>query len=212
MVLPWLGVGRRAHAASPKQVDVICRGAWGARRSREGLRRHRIRRLTVHHSAVPLTDNRDAPARFRSHQLSHFGNGWPDIAYHVLIDRNGNVYRGRLTRYRGDTATDYDPAGHFLVLCEGDFDRQTLSGPQVAALVDVLAWASERFGVPPRTIRGHRDYAATACPGRRLYRVIENRRLRDRVRRRLDSGGVELVRLCGPAGRRRVRRIENGSA
>lgn len=206
-LLPW---GARAQTA--KRVEIICRNAWGAEPPRDGLRKHRIRRLTVHHSAVPLTDNTLAPSRFRSHQQAHFGNGWPDIAYHVLIDRNGNVYRGRRPRFRGDTATDYDPAGHLLVLCEGDFDAQTLSGPQVAALVDVLAWASRRFGAKPRTIRGHRDFAATACPGRRLYRLIENGKLRARVRRRLRNGGVDLVTLCGKAGRRRVRRIESGVA
>jgi hypothetical protein len=207
----WLLPGRAA-AGDPKRVEIICRGAWGASAPGNGLRRHRIRRLTVHHSAVPLVDNTLAPGRFRSHQQAHFSNGWPDIAYHVLIDRNGNVYRGRRPRFRGDTATDYDPAGHLLVLCEGDFDAQTLSGPQVTALVDVLAWASGRFGVKPRTIRGHRDYAATACPGMRLHRLIANGKLRARVRRRLRNGGVDLVTLCGKAGRRRVRQIERGIA
>ncbi|HEX6208153.1 MAG TPA: peptidoglycan recognition family protein [Actinomycetota bacterium] len=199
-------------AAAPKRVDVICRRAWRAAPPREGLRRHRIRRLTVHHSAVVLSDNRDAPGRFRGHQRAHFGNGWPDIAYHVLIDRGGNVYRGRSPRFRGDTATDYDPKGHLLVLCEGDFDRQPLSGRQVTALVDVLAWACRRFDVKPSTIRGHGDWASTACPGRRLRRKIRSGRIRARVRERLRRGGVELQVLCGDAGRRRVRRIERGRA
>lgn len=199
-------------ASEPKRLDVICRKSWRAAPPRDGLRRHRIRRLTVHHSAVVLSANRDAPARFRAHQQAHFGNGWPDLAYHLLIDRHGNVYRGRNPRFGGDTATDYDPTGHLLVLCEGDFDRQSLSGRQVTALVDVLAWACERYGVKPGTIRGHRDWASTSCPGRRLQARIESRRIRDRVRTRLRQGGVELRGLCGAAGRRRVRRIERGEA
>lgn len=199
-------------ASTPKRVEVICRKAWRAAPPRDGLRKHRIRRPTVHHSAVVLSDNRYAPARFRSHQQTHLGNGWPDIAYHLLIDRNGNVYRGRNPRFRGDTATDYDPAGHLLVLCEGDFDRQSLSGKQATALVDVLAWACERYGMKPEAIRGHSDWASTSCPGRRLQARIESRRIRDRVRSRLRQGGVELRGLCGEAGRRRVRRIERGEA
>lgn len=209
-VLGWLRPLAGVAAGGPKRVDLICRGAWGAEKAGEGLVRHRIRRLTVHHSAIALTDNREAPARFRSHQAAHQERGWPDIAYHLLIDRNGNVYQGRRWRYRGDTATNYDPKTHLLVLCEGNFDEQGSTKAQVAALVDVLAWASERFGVRPGRIAGHRDYASTACPGDRLYRLIEDRTLRRRVRRRLRSGGVELERLCGTAGRRRVRRIEAG--
>lgn len=196
---------------SAKEIDRICRRAWGAEPPRGSFRRHRIRRLTVHHSAVVLRDNRDAPGHFRAHQRAHFARGWPDIAYHILIDRNGNVYAARPIWARGNTATNYNPRGHLLVMCEGNFDRQRPSRAQVRALVDVLAWASKRYDVPLRRIRGHRQYADTACPGRALQRLIRNGTIRDRVRRRLRAGGVVLDRLCGRAGRRRVRRIENGT-
>lgn len=203
----------RTVLAALRRVDLICRPAWGARPPvREDFQRHRIRRLTVHHSAVALTDNRDAPARFRSHQSSHMAKGWPDIAYHVLVDRNGNVYRGRPWRFRGDTATNYDPAGHFLVMCEGNFQDQRPSGAQLEALADVLAWASAKFGVKPGRIGGHRDYASTSCPGRHLQRHLDSGKLRRMVRRRLRGGGVRLRGLCGPDGKARVADIEAGLA
>jgi N-acetylmuramoyl-L-alanine amidase len=191
---------------------MICRRAWGARPPSGEFHRHRIRRLTVHHSAVVLKDNRKAPERFRDHQASHQARGWPDIAYHILIDRNGHVYEGRPLWARGDTATDYRTRGHLLVLCEGNFDRQRPSREQAAALADVLAWAVRRFDVPVSRIRGHRDFASTACPGRGLYRLIEDGTLRRRVRRRLRAGGVRLEEICGKAGRRLVRDIEAGRA
>jgi hypothetical protein len=205
----WRGIPARA---AERTVEMICREAWGAREPSGRFRRHRIKRMTVHHSGSVLQDNAKAPARFRSHQRAHQSRGWPDIAYHVLIDRNGNVYEGRKIRAVGDTATDYDPKGHFLVMCEGNFSEQRPSASQVDALVDVLAWASERYDVAPRTIAGHQDYASTACPGRALQRKIDRREIRRRVRERQANGGVRLVELCGEAGRERVEDIEAGRA
>lgn len=194
-----------------RTVERICREAWGAAPPTGPYVRHEVRRLTVHHSAVVLTDNREAPQAMRDHQAYHQSRGWPDIAYHLLIDRNGNVYQGRPIWARGDTGTDYDPTGHLLVLCEGNFEVQWSSWRQVRALVDVLAWGSRRHGVPVWRIAGHRDFASTACPGRRLYRHLEDGSVRERVRDRLDAGGIRLLDLCGWAGRRRVREIEAGT-
>jgi hypothetical protein len=203
---PWLP----SALAAGKRIEVICRDAWGAADPTGDFRRHRIRRLTIHHSAVALTDNRDAPARFRSHQRSHQARGWPDIAYHLLIDRNGNVYEGRPIGAVGDTATNYDPKGHLGVLCEGHFGEQRPSSEQIEALVAVLAWASERFGVGPEQIHGHQDYADTACPGASLYRRVAE--VRRQVNQRRSAGGVRRIELCGEAGRQRVEDIAAGSA
>ena len=201
-------VGVLPASAASRRLEVICRDAWEAAEPTGDFRRHRIRRLTIHHSAVALTDNRDAPARFRSHQRAHQARGWPDIAYHLLIDRGGNVYEGRPIGAVGDTATNYDPKSHLGVLCEGHFGEQRPSAEQIRALAAVLAWASARFGVGTGEIRGHLDYADTACPGGSLYRRIG--RIRGRVTELLGMGGVRRVELCGDAGARRVEDIVAG--
>lgn len=197
--------------AARRTRRILCKDAWGGTPHGPGLHRHTVRRLTVHHSGVKITDNRDAPGRFRAYQRDHRSLGWPDIAYHVLIDRHGNVYKGRPAWARGDTRTEYDTRGHFLVMCEGNMSEQDVSIRQMSALVDVLAWACRRFDVRPRTIGGHRDYAQTDCPGSALLSEIRGGELQRRVRKRLGSGGVNVRRLCGDAGRRRVRDIENGT-
>jgi hypothetical protein len=213
--LAWLGallVAARTGAAgaATRRLEVICRQAWGARRPGGDFDRHRIRRITVHHSAVVLRDNRLAPQRLRDHQAAHQSRGWSDIAYHLLIDRHGNVYEGRPRWAVGDTATNYDPRGHLTVMCEGHFGRQRPSDRQLRALVDVLAWAAERYDVPIRRMRGHLDYADTACPGIRLYRRLGA--VRRAVRARVAAGGVRLVELCGEEGAARVAEIEAGTA
>ena len=200
-----------SQGTNPQTVHIICRDAWGARPPTGEFIRNRVVRLTIHHSAVVLKDNRQAPQHFRDEQAYHQSLGWPDIAYHILIDRHGNVYKGRPFWARGNTRTDYDPTGHLLFMCEGNFEAERIPDAQVTALVEALAWASEHFGVSPRRIKGHRDYAATACPGKYLYALIRSGEIRRRVKWRLRHGGVRLVRLCGTAGHRRVRAIENGT-
>lgn len=199
----------RARAAV-RRIRVICRDAWGARPRSGRMRAHRIVRVTVHHSGVAFTNNRTAPARFRAHQANHQARGWPDIAYHLLIDRRGHVYRGRSLWARGDTATDYNPRGHLLVMCEGNFERQAPTAAQVKALVHVLAWACVKYDLPLHRIKGHRDFANTTCPGDRLARLLDDGTIRRRVRRRITNGGVSRRNVCGGAADRLVARIERG--
>lgn len=198
-------------SAARRRFELICKRAWGAQTPTGDFRDHQIVRITIHHSAVALRDNRDAPRHLRGHQRYHQSLGWPDIAYHAIIDRHGNVYKGRPFAAQGDSATEYDTRGHLLVMCEGNFDSQRVSRAQLSTLVDVVAWGCAVFDVAPRRIRGHRDYAATTCPGGHLGRLIDDGTIRAAVRGRLRHGHVEKVRLCGAAGRRRVRAIERGT-
>ena len=168
----------------PSPVNPICKEGWGAAPVRPGLVPHTIERLTVHHTAAFLATNRDAPRFARRHQQHHQTAGWPDLAYHFLVDAHGHVYEGRPTWARGDTFTSYDPTGHFLVACQGSFSEQTVTESQVRSLALLLSWAAESFGVSPATIAGHRDYAATACPGDDLYARITDGSLRRTVDRR----------------------------
>ena len=82
--------------SSARSAVLLCRDAWGARPARSGGTPHTITRMTIHHTAVVLGDNRNAPARLRQHQQYHQDTqGWIDIAYHIGVDRNGNIYELR---------------------------------------------------------------------------------------------------------------------
>src|SRR5687768_11080303 len=70
-----------------RTIARICRSSWGGRPATGAYIPHEISRITVHHSAVALRDNRKAPAQLRSFQTDHQSRGWVDIAYHMLIDR-----------------------------------------------------------------------------------------------------------------------------
>ncbi|MEO8323616.1 MAG: peptidoglycan recognition family protein [Actinomycetota bacterium] len=201
---------KAAARADERPADIICRAAWGAKPPSGKFKHHEIQRVTIHHSGVVLAHNSDAPAALRGAQAYHQSSGFPDIAYHFMIDRHGHIYKGRPRWARGDTFTDYPTKGHLLLMCEGNFEEQDISSRQLASLCDVAAWATRLFDIPLDRIRGHRDYAATAGPGEDLYRRLENGTIKKEVRRRTQLGGISLEQLCGKKGKRLVHRIEMG--
>ncbi len=201
----------RTNLVSASSALLLCRDAWGARPARPGGKPHTITRMTLHHEAVVLGDNRNAPERLRHDQRYHQDTkGWIDIAYHVGVDRNGNLYELRNTAIAGDTATDYDTTGHFLVLCEGDFDQEAVSEAQLHGTAVAFAWAAKKFGVASSTLAGHRDFAQTSCPGANLYAHLSSGDLKRRIDDLLAAGGVDLQHFCGPDAAARVAAIEAG--
>lgn len=168
--------------------------------------------MTLHHEAVVLGENRNAPGHLRQDQRYHQDqHGWIDIAYHVGVDRNGDIYELRSTEIAGDTATDYDTTGHFLVLCEGDFDQEAVPEAQLQGAARAFAWAAQTFHVSTDTLAGHRDLAQTSCPGRNLYAHLSSGDLKRRIDDLLGAGGVDLQRFCGPDAAARVASIEAGN-
>ena len=191
-------------------LEVLCRDAWGAAPPRGTLPRHTIDELTVHHTAAVLTDNRKVPARIRGFQQGHLDDGFVDLAYHYVIDAHGNVYQARSTDIPGETYTDYDPTGHFLAVCDGNFEEQPIPAAQLDGLAKLLAWASHHFGVPTSHLTGHRDEAATLCPGKHLYATLQDGSLKAAIDRYVAAGPPEMVVLCGAEGTARVAAITAG--
>jgi hypothetical protein len=196
-------------AAVPLVVPMLCRDAWGAAPSRTTEASHVPARLTLHHTAAVLGDNRNAPGRLRQHQRFHLDRGFSDIAYHVGVDRNGNVYELRDPHVPGETFTEYDPSGHFLVLAEGEFDTEVPSDAQLEGLAHVIAAAARGHAIPVDTLTGHRDHAGTACPGDNLYARMAD--LRARAVQILDEE-PELSMWCDERAYERIAAIERGEA
>lgn len=189
---------------------LLEKAAWGADPEGDGFEAHTVARITVHHTALVLGSNAKAPAHIRQHQRYHQSLGWPDLAYHVVIDRNGNLYEGRPMEYRGDTATSYDPSGHFLPCLEGEYGSESPSAAQMEALAQLCAWAVDRWGLSSSTIGGHRDHASTSCPGANVYDDISSGTLAGRVDEILASGVPTLSYLRGADAAAVVAAIEAG--
>ncbi len=168
----------------PQKPAVISRAEWGSVDTTEGYIPHTLDRITVHHDGSEFYSG--AAARMRSLQSwSRRVRGWVDIPYHFLIDREGYVYEGRPLEFAGDTATEYDPTGHALITVMGNYNIQEINQAQLASVVDLASWLCHEYSIPPQMIQGHRDYAATSCPGANLYPYFANGYIANAVQERL---------------------------
>ncbi len=201
-----LCMGDAVHAGT--SIEVIPRSAWGARSSTGNCVSHTISSISVHHTATHSTDNTKSPKRLLSYQRYHQDNkGWADLAYHLFIDLEGNVYAGRDIGCVGDTATNYDPSGHLLIVLEGNFEKQPVSTKALDRLVELVTWGAKTYSVDSDKIRAHRDLAATACPGASLYAKLQDGTLDARVRS-FDTGEEPTFRMLSQVeGQARIQRI-----
>ena len=164
------------------ELKILMRGDWGANPPVAGMKAHKISRITIHHTATlqkperSLADKMMALQKF-SQNAGTLGNGkakpaWPDVPYHFYIDCHGGIAEGRDANYVGDTNTAYDPTGHLLVVLEGNFEEETPTEAQLAALRKFLTVKSARYHIASGHIGSHKDFAETLCPGKHLHELI----------------------------------------
>lgn len=169
--------------AYPKTLQVVTHERWGWQPPTRTLPTHEISKITIHHGGEDTPRDIDPVSFVRELQRwSRQEKGWMDIPYHFMIDFDGRVYEARPLQYPGDTNTRYDPAGHALICVIGNYENQMISPEQLDAVVQLSAHLAWRYAVAVEEIRGHRDYAETLCPGRDLYRYLQDGTIQERVR------------------------------
>jgi hypothetical protein len=201
MILP-----QEASSGVP-QPKIISRKGWGANEAwatREPVYRQPTH-FVIHHTVTP--NNPEDPAYivraiYQYHALSR---GWGDIGYNFLIDRQGNIYEGRKggDGVVGIHAGDYN-YGSIGIALLGDYRTAEMTPAMKEALVSLIAWEADRFGIHPQessyfvhrnfpNIVGHRDLWSTVCPGDKVYQALPE--LRKLVWQRLlaNNPRVEIV-------------------
>ncbi|WP_026124121.1 peptidoglycan recognition protein family protein [Nocardiopsis baichengensis] len=146
-------------------VHIIGRSQWGARspRSRATTDWSRRTEFTVHYSAGPPTQS------VRSIQDFHMdGNGWADIGYNFLVDRDGTVYEGRGWMVVGAHAAPRNTQGIGVCFIGRDGDAT----PKAEAAIRALYEEANRRAGRVLARKGHRDINSTSCPGDQLYAWI----------------------------------------
>ncbi|MSR70165.1 MAG: hypothetical protein EXS17_07460 [Phycisphaerales bacterium] len=131
-----------------------------------------IKWITIHHdgmSPFSATDFASCASRIELIRNGHRGKGWADIGYHFVIDRSGRVWEGRDLRYQGAHVKDQNE-GNLGILCVGNFDQQSPSMAQLAALDRHLRICRAKYKVKASAVLSHQEWASarTACPGRNL--------------------------------------------
>jgi hypothetical protein len=111
----------------------------------------------------------------RSIQNYHMDTqGWSDIAYNLAVCEHGYIFEGR-GKGKGSGANGTSDANHnYPSVCAlvGEND------PQPSALDNGIADAVAKlrgWGVGT-SMRGHRDFVSTACPGNAIYNKMKDGR------------------------------------
>jgi N-acetylmuramoyl-L-alanine amidase len=126
----------------------------------------RVTHVVVHYSATYEDQNLTRADIDKMHKA----RGWKGIGYHYVIRRNGMVEVGRPETQVGAHVGGQN-SGKIGICCVGGLNRAT--GPnvgvdnrtpeQIAALVTLIRDILKRH--PGAKVVGHRDLAATQCPG-----------------------------------------------
>lgn len=173
----------------PPELKVVTRKAWKWKKIKGDLPvPQEIKKITIHHGGEEFAEDKD-PIQYllNLQKWSRKEKGWVDIPYHFMLDLKGTIYEARPLAYPGDTNTTYDPTGHALICVMGNYEVQTLSQAQLQSLVELTAYLANKYNVGISDIAGHKDYAETLCPGKDLYRYLEDGTIQYEVSRRLKK-------------------------
>lgn len=168
-------------------ITIIPRSGWNAAEPRP-YKQHKPVQITVHHEGTRLEVTDDAAKKIKNIQAWGMGpdRNWVDIPYHFLIAPNGTIYEGRDVNTVGETATEYDPAGHLLIVCLGNLEQQEVRPEQLKSLIQLIAHSSKKYSIPIETLATHRDHSTqTTCPGKNLYAYFQNGYIMEEVRKLL---------------------------
>lgn len=167
---------------------IVPRTSWNAAAPKP-FRQHTPVKITIHHEGTAFDSSKDAAKHIKNVQTWGMGKdrNWADIPYHFLIAPDGTIYEGRDVYTVGETATEYDPAGHLLISCLGNFEEQEVPAKQLEALSRLIAYCVKKYNIPAETIASHKDHSTkTDCPGKNLYQYLQNGYIKTRVKELLN--------------------------
>jgi|GEM_PF-1018352 len=170
-------------ATAPVGPTIIPRAGWGADETLMTWppEYRTIRKFVIHHTATP-NGSLDAAATVRAIYYYHaVTRGWGDIGYNYLIDTQGRIYEGRSggEGVVGGHAKQY-AWGSIGVSLIGNYEEVDVPSAMQSSLVELIAWKGNLHFVDPTghgfyidkdlpNVMGHRDGAATECPGKYAY-------------------------------------------
>jgi peptidoglycan recognition protein len=149
-------------------MTIISRSDWGALPPRNRVTMPLpAPNVWLHHTGA---DEPDGPEGMRRIQTYHLTK-WSDIGYSFVIDREGRIFEGRGPGIVGAHTAGHNSTSHGICLI-GNYDRDQPTSAAIESLVWLMRHGAGKWWPSAKITGGHRDKAATACPGANLYRMI----------------------------------------
>ena len=170
--------GRPVATAGDCPIPIYARSVWT--HERPDLTRMQpisgVHCITIHHSGFThpfeTEDLQATIAELQAIRDFHTGTqptdrNWADIAYHFVIDRAGRAWQARPLVYQGAHVKNHNEHNLGIVLL-GNFDLQTPSAAQLAALEKFVSFLRAVYNVSASDVHTHGELATTSCPGKSL--------------------------------------------
>ena len=103
------------------------------------------------------------------HNYHMNGRGWMGIGYNFYVRKDGSIYQGRPEWVVGAHATGYNDKS-IGVCAEGNFEAEKMPEAQKQGIIELIKELKKKY--PNVQIKRHKDFAATACPGKN-YPFVE---------------------------------------
>jgi hypothetical protein len=221
-----------AAVFTPRPV-IYSRAQWGADekiREKSSLHYGDVQAGFVHHTVNANDYTRaEVPGILRSIYAYHVeSRGWSDIGYNFLVDRFGRIWEGRyggVDRPVVGAHTQGYNDDAFAASAIGNYQIAKPSKAMIQAYGALFAWKLSLHGVDAASthqwvtsrwfeaINGHRDAAATLCPGQYLYdKLPKIRRLAAAAQRGWSGRQLDSNLAATPAPDIVVRRASDGEA
>ena len=163
----------------------------------------RINAVHMHHTWHPNRREFKGEASITAMWKYHTEhNGWSDIAQHITIDPNGDIWLGRDWNMPPASAKAFNGdyrAGPFMFEMIGDFDAgaDRFEGKQRDAAIAVVAMVQQAFDLPPTGLKFHNMMSGKTCPGSSIdyHWVLDEV---GRQRRKLEGQGRALADQAPP--------------
>lgn len=165
----WLAAGGKA-VPTPAAPPAVPKPATSTM-IYQGSARHPVREIIVHCAATRPDWMAGRPIAEKVAEIRrwHLANGWNDIGYHWILDRDGIVLAGRPETVVGAHTVGKNSGTLGLCLLGGHGSAETdrfadhFTGKQDITLRQMIDAISLRTAISK--ISGHNEYAAKACPG-----------------------------------------------
>lgn len=156
-------------------MKLYTKQEWGPRPAKPPKWRWRKPNMIVaHHLGVPVDGVPPAEVMRRTQAFHMRDKGWSDIAYHYLIDHNGDAWEGRGVQRMGGATRGYNDVS-LAIAFMGDYNQDRLTLLQRDAFHN-LYWACKFVHGRIDRVRTHGELASTACPGLNVKTMVSDGR------------------------------------
>lgn len=156
-------------------VTINGRNVWGARYAVENYSVPKAEGVTVHHSvtdtlAPNASVNEEIKEMLKLEEIGRKRFGF-SISYNVAIFPSGRAYQGVPFNKRGQHTGGMNSKVRSIVFV-GNYETHEPTQAQLLTARNIVAEGRGKWWTTDAYVKGHRDVAQTACPGKHVYKHL----------------------------------------